>query len=119
MCRKRLSSPRCRSELIDSAWVVIVLGQKCIQKTHKAWTITVSKIGLTFYYRLYSSMVDYVTKVNTNDCFEILFMVSIVYNMQLHAMYMPYLNIVALHAGRNKLLLFLKNLKTRNPLTVA
>ena len=24
MCRKRLSSPRCRSELIDSAWVVIV-----------------------------------------------------------------------------------------------
>ena len=30
MCRKRLSSPRCRSELIDSAWVVIVPGQKCI-----------------------------------------------------------------------------------------
>ena len=28
MCRKRLSSPRCRSELIDSAWVVIVPGQK-------------------------------------------------------------------------------------------
>ena len=26
--RKRLSSPRCRSELIDSAWVVIVPGQK-------------------------------------------------------------------------------------------
>ena len=32
MCRKRLSSPRCRSELIDSAWVVIVPGQKCINK---------------------------------------------------------------------------------------
>ena len=32
MCRKRLSSPRCRSELIDSAWVVIVPGQKCIKK---------------------------------------------------------------------------------------
>ena len=31
MCRKRLSSPRCRSELIDSAWVVIVPGQKCIK----------------------------------------------------------------------------------------
>ena len=30
--RKRLSSPRCRSELIDSAWVVIVPGQKCIKK---------------------------------------------------------------------------------------
>ena len=28
MCRKRLSSPGCRSELIDSAWVVIVSGQK-------------------------------------------------------------------------------------------
>ena len=26
--RKRLSSPRCRSELIDSAWVVIVPGRK-------------------------------------------------------------------------------------------
>ena len=24
VCRRRLSSPRCRSELIDSAWVVIV-----------------------------------------------------------------------------------------------
>ena len=32
MCRKRLSTPRCRSELIDSAWVVIVPGQKCIGK---------------------------------------------------------------------------------------
>ena len=32
MWRKRLSSPRCRSELIDSAWVVIVPGQKCIKK---------------------------------------------------------------------------------------
>ena len=31
MCRKRLSSPRCRSELIDSVWVVIVPGQKCIK----------------------------------------------------------------------------------------
>ena len=30
MCRKYQSSPRCRSELIDSAWVVIVPGQKCI-----------------------------------------------------------------------------------------
>ena len=29
---KRKSSPRCRSELIDSAWVVIVPGQKCIKK---------------------------------------------------------------------------------------
>ena len=32
MCRKRLSSPRCRSELIESAWVIIVPGQKCIKK---------------------------------------------------------------------------------------
>ena len=32
MCRKRLSSPRCRPELIDSAWVIIVPGQKCIKK---------------------------------------------------------------------------------------
>ena len=30
MCRKRVSSPRCGSELIDSAWVVIAPGQKCI-----------------------------------------------------------------------------------------
>ena len=35
MCRKRLSSPRCRSELIDSAWVVIVPGQKCIKHFFK------------------------------------------------------------------------------------
>ena len=35
MCRKRLSSPRSRSELIDSAWVVIVPGQKCIKKVMK------------------------------------------------------------------------------------
>ena len=35
MCRKRLSCPRCRSELIDSAWVVIVPGQKCIKKKIK------------------------------------------------------------------------------------
>ena len=27
MCRRRLSSPRCRSELIDYAWVGIVPGQ--------------------------------------------------------------------------------------------
>ena len=33
VCRKRQSSPRCRSELIDSAWVVIVPGQKCIKKS--------------------------------------------------------------------------------------
>ena len=32
MCRKRLSSPRCRFELIESAWVVIVPGQKCMKK---------------------------------------------------------------------------------------
>ena len=32
VCRKRLSSPRCRSELIDSAWVVIVAGQEIIKK---------------------------------------------------------------------------------------
>ena len=31
VCRKRLFRPRCRSELIDSAWVVIVPGQKCIK----------------------------------------------------------------------------------------
>ena len=35
MCRKCLSSLRCRSELIDSAWVVIVPGQeKCIKKLY-------------------------------------------------------------------------------------
>ena len=31
MCCKRLSSTRCRFELIDSAWVVVP-GQKCIKK---------------------------------------------------------------------------------------
>ena len=35
VCRKRLSSPRCRSELIDSAWVVIVPGQKGIKNDTK------------------------------------------------------------------------------------
>ena len=32
VCRKCLSSPSCRSELIDSTWVVIVPGQKYINK---------------------------------------------------------------------------------------
>ena len=32
VCVVNVSSPRCRSELIDSAWVVIVPGQKCIKK---------------------------------------------------------------------------------------
>ena len=31
-CRKCLSSSRCISELIDSAWVAIVPGQKCKNK---------------------------------------------------------------------------------------
>ena len=35
LCRKRLPSPRCRSELIDSAWVVIVPGPKNASKMHK------------------------------------------------------------------------------------
>ena len=35
VCRKRLSSPRCRSELIDSAWVVIVPGQKKEKKGYR------------------------------------------------------------------------------------
>ena len=47
MCRKRLSSPRCRSELINSAWVVIVPGQKCINKKNKIITIPSSVV--TFY----------------------------------------------------------------------
>ena len=33
VCRQRLSSQRCRSELIESAWVVIVPGQKCKTNT--------------------------------------------------------------------------------------
>ena len=33
VCRKRLSSPRRRSELFDSAAVVIVPGHKCIKKS--------------------------------------------------------------------------------------
>ena len=36
VCRKRLSSPRCKSELIDSAWVVIVPGQK-MHKKRRGW----------------------------------------------------------------------------------
>ena len=40
MCRKRLSSPRCRSEVIDAAWVVIVPGQKCIKKYSMNYNIT-------------------------------------------------------------------------------
>ena len=32
VCRKRLSSPRCRSGLIDYAWVAIVPGQKIRRK---------------------------------------------------------------------------------------
>ena len=37
MSRKRLSSPRCRSELIDSAWVVIVPGQNALKKTKNGY----------------------------------------------------------------------------------
>ena len=46
MCRKRLSIPRCRSELIDSAWVVIVHGQKCIKKQNKK--NSAKFLGITF-----------------------------------------------------------------------
>ena len=35
VCRKRLFSLRCRSELIGSTWVVIVPGQKCINNKTK------------------------------------------------------------------------------------
>ena len=42
VCRKRLSSPSCRSELIDSAWVVIFPGQKCIKKAAVAEAVTVN-----------------------------------------------------------------------------
>ena len=45
VCRKRLSSPRCRSELIDSAWVVIVPGQKCIKKK---WTFACNRENFKF-----------------------------------------------------------------------
>ena len=55
MCRKRLSSPRCRFELIDSALVVIVPGQKYIKKTqmifedfrsfHRICDVTGGKMG--------------------------------------------------------------------------
>ena len=41
MCRKGLSCPRCRSELIDSAWVVIVPGQKCIKKNHSVFIVII------------------------------------------------------------------------------
>ena len=42
MCRKRLSSQRCRSELIDSAWVVIVPGHKnALKKLKKRMMLTV------------------------------------------------------------------------------
>ena len=33
VCRKHLSSPHCRSELIGSVWGVTVPGRKCIKKT--------------------------------------------------------------------------------------
>ena len=49
VCRKRLSSPRCRSELIDYAWVVIVPGQQCIKKAHS----TVQLISLFNYRSIY------------------------------------------------------------------
>ena len=35
ICRKRLSIPSFKSELIDFAWVVIVLGQNKMHKTKK------------------------------------------------------------------------------------
>ena len=35
LCVSQTSDPRCRSELIDSVWVVIVPGQKCIKKQQK------------------------------------------------------------------------------------
>ena len=44
--------PRCRSELIDSAWVVIVPGQKCIKEFDellvKSPVSTSSKVQLVF-----------------------------------------------------------------------
>ena len=46
MCRKRLSSPRCRSELIDPAWVVIVSGLKCIKKEPQSTKAPVDTVGI-------------------------------------------------------------------------
>ena len=46
MCHKCLSSPCCRSELIDSAWVVIVPGQKCIKKQTNKKQTTASKTAM-------------------------------------------------------------------------
>ena len=46
VCRERLSSPRCRSELIDSAWVVIVPGQKMHEKMHKKYVFLLLGAGL-------------------------------------------------------------------------
>ena len=63
MCRKCPSSPRCRSELIDSAWVVIVPGQKCIKEqikncficSHESPTpcCIVLPIFIVFYFSIY------------------------------------------------------------------
>ena len=51
VCRKRLSNPRCRSELIDSAWVVFVSGQKSIKKI----TLDLDQLDRIYVYRFIQS----------------------------------------------------------------
>ena len=57
VCRKHLSSPRCRSELIDSALVVIVPGQKCMKKERKKKKIIV------YYIYIYLRVVIVISKL--------------------------------------------------------
>ena len=56
LCRKRLSSPRCRSELIDSALLVIVHGQKmrtqCFRAFGDANTSGILRTPATFHHQL-------------------------------------------------------------------
>ena len=68
VCRKRLSSPPCRSELADAAWVVIVPGQKSIK--HNKISIylldSVSRLDVAIYY-LNSLIIDHSGVGNLED----------------------------------------------------
>ena len=62
---KRLPSPRCRSELIVSALVVIVPGQKkCIKKKKKVELCRLSNIALV---RLHEDILLLYELTETND----------------------------------------------------
>ena len=69
VCRKRLSSPRCRS-VIDAAWVVIVPGQKCIKNNNKKLVLAAIFFGFFWFIDIVVLLDAGCTPSNVIDCLK-------------------------------------------------